>query len=160
MQELLFMLGLMGLFALTVLFMLKKKRGYLVYTSGKAKKFRLQFEQSPTKHFKQQTVQVKSGEEFAEFTADLSINTIGIFIAPTPKHFPYGLLIFFNADAVDTLQPAAFALLEHLHIEDSSTVVIKAHYEKEVMNRDFTLTLPMATEEFIRVLKMYTNAKL
>ncbi len=140
--------------------MLKKKRGYLVYTSGKAKKFRLQFEQSPTKHFKQQTVQVKSGEEFAEFTADLSINTTGIFIAPTPKHFPYGLLIFFNADAVETLQPAAFALLEQLHIEEYSSVVIKAHYEKEVMNRDFTLTLPIASDECVRLLRTYTRTKL
>lgn len=153
------MLGLMGLFALTVLFMLKKKRGYLVYTSGRAKRFRLQFEKSPTKHFKQQTIQLKSGQELAEFTTDLSVNTTGIFIAPTPKHFPYGLLIFFNADAVDTLQPAAFALLEQMYIEDSSTVVIKAHYEKELMNREFTLTLPMASEECVRRLNTFSNRK-
>ncbi|MFA7380026.1 MAG: hypothetical protein WC150_06155 [Bacteroidia bacterium] len=158
MQELLFMLGLMGLFALTVLFMLKKKRGYLVYTSGKAKRFRLQFEQYPTKHFKQQTLQLKSGEELAEFTADLSVNSTGIFIAPTPKHYPYGLLIFFNADAVDTLQPAAFALLEHLYIEKASTVVIQAHYEKEVMNREFTLTLPNTSEECANHLSRFTTS--
>jgi hypothetical protein len=160
MQELIFMLGLMGLFALTVLFMLKKKRGYLVYTSGKAKKFRLQFEQYPTKHFKQQTIQLKSGDELAEFTTDISVNFKGIFIAPTPKHFPHGLLIFFNADSMNILQPAAFALLEHLHIEDSCTVVIKAHYEKELMNREFTLTLPIASEELVRLLKIYTDTKL
>ncbi|HLP31938.1 MAG TPA: hypothetical protein VK202_00610, partial [Bacteroidia bacterium] len=69
-------------------------------------------------------------------------------------------LLFFNADAMETLQPAAFALLEHLHIEDSSTIVMKAHYEKELMNRAFTLTLPTASEELVRLLKMYTNTKL
>ncbi|MBP7260792.1 MAG: hypothetical protein KBB37_05850 [Bacteroidia bacterium] len=160
MQELLFMLGLMALFALTVLFMLKKKRGYLVYTSGKAKKFRLQFEQFPTKHFKQQTVQLKSGEESAEFTADLSVNTMGIFITSTSKYYPSGLLLFFKADAMETIQPAAFALLEQLHIKDSSSVVIKAHYEKELMNRAFTLTIPIASEELVRLLKIYTDTKL
>lgn len=137
--------------------MLKKKRGYLLYTSGKAKKFRVQFEQYPTKHFKQQTVQLKSGGELVEFTTDISVNSTGIFIAPTPKHFPHGLLIFFNADSMNTLQPAAFALLEHLHIEDSSTVVIKAHYEKELMNRDFTLTLPNAPEECVNYLNRFTT---
>ena len=154
------MLGLMGLFTFTVLFMLKKKRGYLVYTSGRAKRFRLQFEKSPTKHFKQQTVQLKSVGELVEFTADISINTTGIFIAPTPKHFPHGLLIFFNADAMDTIQPAAFALMENLHTDNSSTVLIKAHYEKELMNREFTLTLPIASDECVRLLKTYTRTKI